>query len=221
MSYILDALKKAESERKLGTVPNVHAQPVPVASADGRPTLWRRPLMWIVPLALMILLAAFASLRPWQTGSSPVQPLPEAAQAGSESGTAPQTAPVVAEPTPKISLPADAAPSHKSSPTKPAKPKSDRTLVKKPAESKPAPAAAPSENQVATLRELPENIQREIPALTVNGYIYSSIQSERSVLINKKLLHEGDEVVPGLMLEKMMPKEAVLNYKGYRYRMPY
>lgn len=82
-------------------------------------------------------------------------------------------------------------------------------------------AIASPQAQVATLRELPENIQREIPALTISGYIYSNIPSERSVLINKKLLHEGDEIASGLTLEKMMPKEAVLNYKGYRYRMSY
>jgi general secretion pathway protein B len=90
------------------------------------------------------------------------------------------------------------------------------------AEQEPLPASDPSpEARIATLRELPENIQREIPTLTIGGYIYSGNQSERSVLINKRLLHEGEEVAPGLVLEKMLPKEAVLSYKGHRYRISY
>ncbi|MDB5764669.1 MAG: hypothetical protein JWQ21_3664, partial [Herminiimonas sp.] len=79
----------------------------------------------------------------------------------------------------------------------------------------------PPESRVAMLRELPENIQREIPALTISGYIYAGNPADRSVLINNKLLREGDQVAPGLTLEKMMPKEAILNYRGYRYRVSY
>jgi general secretion pathway protein B len=124
-------------------------------------------------------------------------------------------------------------------PAEPVKPKTRPRLARKSAENRqarpaassgpvsatgqaPAPASdSPPEARVATLRELPENIQREIPALTIGGYIYSNNQSERSVLINKRLLHEGDEVAPGLVLEKMLPKEAVLSYKGHRYRISY
>lgn len=184
--------------------------------------------MWIVLVTLLIILAVFTWLRPWQaapdpvvTVTPPVQPLPKAAQAESESSAAPQPAPAVAAPTPKTSLPAKAAPSHKALPKEPVKPKNERQIVKESSGKESAPTTSSPQTQVAALRELPENIQREIPALTISGYIYSSIQSERSVLINKKLLHEGDEVAPGLTLEKMMPKEAVLNYKGYRYRISY
>jgi general secretion pathway protein B len=35
------------------------------------------------------------------------------------------------------------------------------------------------------------------------------------------LRREGEEVAPGLKLEKLNPKEAVFNFKGYRYRVPY
>jgi general secretion pathway protein B len=74
---------------------------------------------------------------------------------------------------------------------------------------------------VGTLRDLPPNIQREIPAVNVNGYIYAVNPADRSVLINNKLLHEGEQVEPGLILEKLTPKGAVLNFKGYRFRVPY
>jgi general secretion pathway protein B len=72
-----------------------------------------------------------------------------------------------------------------------------------------------------TLRDLPLNIQNEIPTVTVGGYIYSSKKEDCQLLINKQLLREGEQVAPGLKLERMMPHSAILNYKGYRYRISY
>ncbi|MRX20270.1 hypothetical protein GJ695_29010, partial [Pseudoduganella sp. FT9W] len=88
------------------------------------------------------------------------------------------------------------------------------------APAKPA-AAAPSDEPVVNLRDLPEPIQRSIPQVTVGGYIYSKNAADRLLLVDKVLRHEGEEVAPGLILEKLQPKEAVFNFKGYRYRVPY
>ncbi|WP_317200950.1 general secretion pathway protein GspB, partial [Janthinobacterium sp.] len=87
----------------------------------------------------------------------------------------------------------------------------------------PVPSAPPaaSEESVVGLRELPEAIQRQIPPLALGGYIYSKNPADRLLLIDKVLRHEGEEVAPGLTLEKLLPKAAVFNYKGYRYRQAY
>lgn len=84
----------------------------------------------------------------------------------------------------------------------------------------PSPATARAAS-IASFRELPEAIQQQIPSFKVGGYIYSTTKSERSVLINNRLLNEGDEVAPGLILERMQPDGMVMNYKGYQYRMSY
>ncbi|HAT29452.1 MAG TPA: hypothetical protein DCW29_00950, partial [Janthinobacterium sp.] len=83
----------------------------------------------------------------------------------------------------------------------------------------PAPAAA--EEVVPGLRDLPEPIQRQIPALALGGYIYSKNPADRLVLIDKVLRHEGEEVAPGLVLEKLQAKAAIFNFKGYHYRIAY
>ncbi|MFD2272525.1 general secretion pathway protein GspB [Undibacterium arcticum] len=57
--------------------------------------------------------------------------------------------------------------------------------------------------------------------MAVGGYIYSDNQADRQLLINKSLRREGDEVATGLVLEKMSPHSAILNYRGYRYRISY
>jgi general secretion pathway protein B len=72
---------------------------------------------------------------------------------------------------------------------------------------------------VRTLAELPETIRREVPKVAFGGYMYSPNPADRLVLVDKTLRHEGEEVAPGLVLEKLLPKSAVLSYKGYRYRV--
>jgi general secretion pathway protein B len=87
----------------------------------------------------------------------------------------------------------------------------------------PAVAAKPAapEEPVVNQRDLPEPIQRSIPQVAVGGYIYSKNPADRLLLIDKVLRHEGEEVAPGLTLEKLQPKEAIFSFKGYRYRVPY
>jgi general secretion pathway protein B len=88
-----------------------------------------------------------------------------------------------------------------------------------------APPAPPlverAANNPGSLAELPESIQREVPRVTFGGYIYSPNPADRLLLVDKTLRHEGEEVAPGLVLEKLLPKAAVMNYKGYRYRVAY
>ncbi|HEU4845947.1 MAG TPA: general secretion pathway protein GspB, partial [Burkholderiaceae bacterium] len=86
----------------------------------------------------------------------------------------------------------------------------------------PAPSAAPAQDDTAqNLRDLPEPIQRAIPPVAVGGYIYSRNPADRLLLVDKVLRHEGEEVAPGLVLDKLLPKAAVFTFKGYRYRVPY
>jgi general secretion pathway protein B len=247
MSYILDALQKAESERKLGALPNLYAQQVPIYPWDARVPFWRRPSLWMVLAALGAILAALAWRQPWQTiaGSS--------AADTSVAQALPKSAPIIMKPAPPrtpverppvvaaVTVP---APLPKPPRAEPARQRVEPARTEKPREKKspklaepsgppavkesmandapPGPAPMPvAERPVPTLRELPVNIQREIPAVAIGGYIYASSPAERSMLINKKLLREGDQVAPGLMLETMMAKEAVLNYRGYRYRIAY
>lgn len=225
MSYILDALKKAEAQRTLGALPNIHAPTVLAAPAQGTP-LRRRAALWGSLAALAALLAALAWLRPWQPGTPAKTPSVVPAPAA-----LPATAPAPAEPplratrpAPQAALPAPAAKpktaaSH--APATPSQPQPKATaLAKKPAPPPAAPAGAP-EPELQTLAELPPRIQSEIPALVISGYIYSANRAERSLLVNQQLLREGDSVAPGLVLEKMLPGAVVLNYRGYRYRMPY
>ena len=95
----------------------------------------------------------------------------------------------------------------------------------------PAPASVPAaqtpaapataDDGVASARELPDAIQRQLPKVVFGGYIYSKNPEDRLLLVDKVLRHEGEEVAPGLLLERLLPKAAVMNFKGYRYRVAY
>jgi general secretion pathway protein B len=88
----------------------------------------------------------------------------------------------------------------------------------------PRPGAAPSpspEDSLPYLHQLPDNMQREVPRVSFGGYMYSANPADRLLLVDKTLRHEGEEVAPGLVLEKLLPKAAVMNYRGVRYRVAY
>ena len=80
------------------------------------------------------------------------------------------------------------------------------------------PAANAQEQQAISFDELPAQIQREIPEITVQLHAYSSKPGERLAYINSKKLREGDSVMPGLTLEQITPDGMIFSYKGYRFR---
>jgi len=226
MSYILEALKKAQAERAHGAIPNIHAQPAVTPAKPAMPGRW----LWLA--GIVVLLTASAALlwpASWRQPVALTAPAPAAAPA-----TPPITPPVATAPAAPARPPAPepAAPVATASPAPdvgaapPPKPTAPSRPLRKLGERAPdaapapvPPAAAPE--RIALLQELPPQIQREIPPIAINGYIYASNPADRSALINNQLRREGDQLADGLTLEKLLPREMVLNYRGYRYRVSY
>lgn len=215
MSYILDALTKAEAERKGEPVPEIHVMPA-FSATTRNPPPWRRPLTLAAFAAMAISLASAA----WYAMSRTPAPASHVVQAPAAPALAVAPPTQAAAPKEKSLSPERVEPRSEKPKEKPAKKPTEKKRPQAGAEPK-AAKATPSEPAAALLHELPQQIQREIPPLTVGGYIYSANKADRSVLINKRLLREGDEVAPGLILEKMLPSGMILSYKGYRYRTSY
>lgn len=201
MSYILEALKKAQAERQLGSAPTLHAPTLQAANTASPAARLSKPLLLSV-VAMAAVIGVLLVLV-WRTPAPAAMPAQPAA--------APPLAAVPAAPTPLPAPVADLPPSV-----------ANLARASAPAPD-PAPArpAAAAEEPVVNLRDLPEPIQRAIPPVTVGGYIYSKNAADRLLLVDKVLRHEGEEVAPGLLLEKLQPKQAVFSFKGYRYRVPY
>ena len=212
MSYILEALKKAQAERQLGSVPTIDAAPL-YSSAGPAPL---NKLLWLALLVLALLLGLLL----WRQMALP----PTVAQASLASAPLAQAnaQPAAAKVVPKVveAVPKAVAQAQVKVPRQAAVVKPLPQPQPQPQPQPSAPVVAP-EPAVPALRELPEPIQRQIPVIAIGGYIYSKNPADRLLLIDKSLRREGDELAPGLMLEKLQPAAAIFNYRGYRYRVPY
>jgi len=238
MSYILEALKKAQAERQLGNAPTIHAPAPSYAAPRTGQGAQRRYLA--LGVGVVVAVAAVALLWPRFAGEPPVRlaAVPATAPA-TVSATAPVATPappavVTTAPAPAVQ-PAPApvaearparvkpAPAQVVSPA-PAAPPSPRPSPQQ-REAAPAPATVAAQpagdDQLRTLQQLPDTLQREIPKVAFGGYIYSPTPGESLLLVDKMLRREGEEVAPGLVLERLTPKAAVMNYRGTRYRAAY
>lgn len=231
MSYILEALKKAQAERQLGNAPTIHA---PTLQTEQQRPAARFSMPMLAAVVGMAAVIGVLLVLLWRPSAPDAAVVPASARVAAASQPAaprpaqPALATASAEPTPLPAPDADLPPSvanlaraTASAPVTATVPApAPITGAPQPAAPVAKPAAAPEE-PVVNLRELPEPIQRSIPPVTVGGYIYSKNAADRLLLVDKVLRREGDEVAPGLILEKLQPKEAVFNFKGYRYRVPY
>ncbi|RYE74659.1 MAG: hypothetical protein EOO80_16800 [Oxalobacteraceae bacterium] len=225
MSYILEALKKAQAERAHGAVPGVDAQPVPTVAARAPLPM---PAWMIVLLVLLVTGVVLYWQGPWggpgRDSPSVVTRAPAAidAPAANTPAVPEATAPADTAPKPASASPPAPSPAAEPAPAKPLRKLGERMPGELAASApSPAPTPAPAPERIALLQELPPQIQREIPTLAINGYIYASNPADRSVLINNRLRREGDTLGEGFVLEKLLPREMVLNYRGYRYRISY
>jgi general secretion pathway protein B len=76
-----------------------------------------------------------------------------------------------------------------------------------------------AEGRIYAISELPEDVRRALPRLSVGGSIYSDNPAGRFVIINGQVFHENDRLAPDLTLEQIRLKLAVLRYKDVRFRI--
>lgn len=235
MSFILDALKRADAERERGRVPGLHSQtPLPTATAAVRPA---RPSRWGWLVGLLVLLVATLAWWLWpsrrDTATIPAPPVasapapapaaeptpPTTAVAPASAEVAPVAAPAPAPaPLPPVApllgpppaLPAQAAPAAGKSVPAPA--------PAIPAAPPPKPAAP---GPVRRLADLPADQRAQLPRLAVSGASYSQNPAHRMLIVNGAVVQEGQEIAPGLRLERIGPNEAVIDHRGLRFSITY
>ena len=212
MSYILDALRRADAERERGAVPGLHSQPTaPVAAVPPRRRL---PAAAIATAALgaLVLIGAIGWTMLAREPVQPVVPAPVAATVmAPPAATAPATVPARTPP------PVAAVP-------KPARPAA--VVAEAPAEVPalpPAPAsqAAPAQPRITSWERLPDDVRRQLPTLAIGGAIYSDNPASRMLIVSGQLLHEGDTAAPGVTLELIRQHSAVLRWKDLRYEVSF
>ena len=206
MSYILDALKRADSERERGIVPGLHAQPVPPGPTVG-PASRDFKLVTVLLIGLGLIVAGGFLWR-WLGIQGPAPVIVQAPPAEFSAPAASVTA--ISSPTFPVAPPAGVP-----TPAPPAR--VAPALPRAPAMASPPPAPAP----IAELAELPADARLALPKLVISGSTYSDNPAHRMLVINGQVFREGEKVAADLFLERIRIKSAVLNYKGQRYAMAY
>jgi general secretion pathway protein B len=266
LSYVLDALRKAEAERDRGVIPGLQSQPAVGLLTENQRRAEIPGWVWMMMGAGAVALAALIWMRwtqsfPFQqavlasgtVGSPGSHKLPSAHDEVPEELGMSTPRPKPVEVTPAGRMPqsrkmqqsiAERTESElvKEIPQKDAR-SMERADPRAEPEKGPQAYSRESSNSLAGIRagssgsvldenksqaehifamsELPAALRRELPPLSVGGSVYSDSPQSRFVMINGQIFHEHDSVAPGLLLEQIRLKQAVLRYKDHLFRIAY
>ncbi|HSW12637.1 MAG TPA: general secretion pathway protein GspB [Solimonas sp.] len=240
MSYILDALRKAEQERKLGQPPSLQAVMHHLPADDPAPR--RRLLLLAVIIAALMLLAVTATLL-WQRRQAP----PPA------NATPVTTAPTVAE-TPAVAT-AEAIPpapvatdiaslDDLAAPEEP-EPVVEAQTASEPVRSRPAvvpaqevlseaevaaepemeapqhqPETSTASDAVPMLRDLPPEVRANFPQLSVEVHVYDHDPAKRWIMVGGRRYREGEALSEGPQISEITAEGIVLDSRGQRALVP-
>jgi len=200
VSYILDALRKAERERHLGQPPTLATLPPPTESSRQRFWIWPGLVLGLGLNA--VLLALFLN-----------RPLPIAEPVAS-SAPAPESPVATLPVAPAPTLPRERSASSTAASLTPVIP----APVSPPPAPRPAPASAAAPKP-PLLDTLSASARRDLPALHLDIHIYSPDAGRRFVVINGRRYREGDSLEEGPVLEAVIADGAILRQGGQRFRL--
>jgi general secretion pathway protein B len=234
MSFILDALKKSETDRQRQASPALFE--VKVAAPRRKFPLWAVGLA--VLLGVNMLALAWVLMRkpdaPAQTAAATPPPAAQVAVPGNQPGmvTVPAT---VTIPT-TVQIPASAAPAITVGEASQVPPLAEEPLLEG---SEPAvppdydardyrPAiTAEQAGAIARARrngELPTRDEvlaggSQIPDLRLDLHVYDANPANRFVFINMRKLKEGESLPEGVRVDQITPQGAEMSFRGKRFML--
>ncbi len=236
MSYILDALKKLEKERKKGNVPGILTVRELKVKEKKKLTIW--PYLLIA--ALFLNASLFIWWISWEKGKTKVIHKENSGlSAKSDIGS------VIEKIEDKKSEPLPVKKEKKSDGFNSESVFSKYNLEEGTAFTKAKPKklfatstnvedkgstdvinpsnedviSLPIKDKIYNLEELPLQIKQKLPDLKVTISLYSDDPTSRVAQINNVMLREGQYLAEGLKLEEITPKDIILNYRNYRFRV--
>lgn len=205
MSFILDALKKSETDRQQQS--SAEFADVPTSSGNPGVPRWLWALGALLAINLAVLLSLF--LRP-DVEPSVVVPSPRI-ETGAAIVDKPSFAEKVADVRENTSVQQEPVavitPSSKSAGSK--------APNKLPATSTPQQAMV-----LPSIFELRANGTVDLPDLHLDIHVYSDIPEDRFVFINMSKHREDSRLAEGPVVEEITPEGVILEYRGTSFLLP-
>ncbi len=197
MSFILDALRKSETDRQQQTSSEFASVP----SSSGNPS----SLKWLWILGALLLVNAIVLFGVLMRNDAPAQDVTIATPQRSDEAT-------VAQPT----FEEQVAAAKLNQP-----PPADMTQAETPAP-KVAPPSAPisSNARVFTIDEVRLNGTVQLADLHLDIHVYSEVPAERFVFINMTKLREGSQLEEGPVVTEITRDGVILRYQGTTFLLP-
>jgi general secretion pathway protein B len=226
MSYILDALRKAERERSLGQVPTIDG--LPLASRPVQRRVWP----WVLAAALLLnaVVIGGISLFPRDESATDEEQIAEAPPAPSSApvGEAPPATVPPVEPieSPVAEVAPPPAPEPETVETEPlpeTAPEPENVAVDEPAMEappEPLPEAPADIGDTPWLRDMPPEFRSSVPELKIDAHFYSEDRKRRFVMVNLQKYREGERLNEGPELEAILPNGLLLSWQGQQFKYP-
>jgi general secretion pathway protein B len=229
MSFILDALKKSESDRQRQSGPALFE----VKVTPPRPRFPYWALALAVLLVINIAVGAWVFLHRPPPAEAPNQAAvssastglqsapPQAAVAASQS--APAAAPtVITAPVPATPSTGRPEPVLSNSETKDASQNPDDYAPavasdKQNQDQAGSHVRSGTESGLKSYTDAATSPDSHLPALRVDLHVYAVKPEERFVLINMHRLHEGESLPEGVRVESITPEGVVVSYQGAKF----
>ena len=213
MSFILEALKKSEQERRLGVIPGLNTEYLVADKPRAR-----LPLLVIAVLTnlpILVGLGYYWLTRPLAPASI-VVPAPAATPASvAPTPVAPVPAPLIPIAPTSVTSPSPVA----AIPEPPSPPRRREPIPKLEPKPEPKPETKPEPRGATPLAEMPLAFRQTLPSLAVNVHVYDDNPGQRFVLINMRRYREGDSLDGGVTLDRITPEGVILHKGGERFRI--
>ncbi len=216
MSYILDALKKSDSERKQGDVPDLQTVHIPVNVKQQTP--WA--LYGFISVLLLVLFFVVGLVI---SGKGSITAIQEAEKNRQEESIADVPVVISAEERNVIKAVAPVKTSQQVIEKPEVVQVKNKALIPELQRSSVASVVSSTSlldiNNIPYLHEMPDYQQQSVPEMHFAGHVYSVNPVSRSVIINDYAMSEGDTLVQGINVVEITLEGVIFSLHNDYFRV--
>jgi general secretion pathway protein B len=252
MSYILDALKKSDQERRQGEIPTLESDHAVLIAVRNQRSARKRKMLFLLFSACLLVLAA--GLWQWRSQTDIPRIIKKTAAQEqtavvAESALQSPSQPAGQNVPDQLDVPAEkpasqaAVPAQESAPPPPAPAQrvpetvpvtiaeptvvppatenqaAPRPQAEQPPPPPPAKATSQPDKNPPLLKDLPVAQQKNIPNISMAGHVYSDEPARRMIMINNKIVREGERIGDNLKLVRITWDGVILSHDNTEFQI--